>query len=92
MAFKAEELTIQIFPASNGLWACPESTIKGQPCGDTKRPCSQGTIPPGGGGGCAQDSRKPPKKETARLDRDALALLQGQLRDRLTQGPVTAGL
>ena len=69
MAFKAEELTTQILPIGDGLWACPESTVtKGQPCGDTKRPCPQGTIPPGGGGGCPQDSRKPPKKEAAGLE------------------------
>jgi hypothetical protein len=94
VAFKAEELTTQIVPAGAGLWAaCPESTItKGKPCPEnTKPPCPQGTMPPGGGGGCPQDTRKPPKKAEG-PDRDALVLLQSQLRDRLAQGPVAAGL
>lgn len=90
MAFKAEELTSKIFPASGaGLWAiCPEDTMnKGGKCPDnTKKP-----VPPGPGGppDCLQDSRKPPKK-AGELDRDALVLLQAQLRDRMAQGQAAA--
>ncbi len=97
MAFKAEELTSKIFPnispeGGAGLWAiCPEDTLnKGGKCPEnTKKPGPPG---PGGPPNCPQDSRRPPKKEAAELDRDALILLQSQLRDRLTRGPIAAGL
>ena len=92
MAFKAEELASKIFPdtfpeAGAGLWAgCPQDTLdKGgkPPCPEhTKRP---GPPPGPGGHPCPQDTRKPPKK-AAGLDRDALVLLQAQLRDRMAQG------
>ena len=97
MAFKAEELTSKIFPEPGAeVWgACPQDTLgKGKPCGDnTKRPpCPQDTRPPGGPG-CPQDTfptHKPPKSAGG-LDRDALALLQSELRERLAHGPVEAG-
>jgi hypothetical protein len=88
VAFKAEELTSRIFPEpGTGLWAaCPQDTLsKGgkQPCPEnTKQQCPQDTIPPGQP--CPQDSHKPPK-QNAGAAREALALLQGQLRDRLAQ-------
>ena len=94
MAFKAEELTSKIFPGSGaGIWAaCPQDTlVKGQPCGDTtKRPCTQDTRPPKG---CPQDTIPPgrPPKKAEGPDRDALVLLQAQLRDRMAQGSA-AGL
>jgi hypothetical protein len=92
VAFKAEELTSRIFPESGaGIWAaCPQDTLgKGErpPCPEnTKRPSPQGP----GGGGCPQDTRKPPKKAEG-PGRDALVLLQAQLRDRMAQGSA-AGL
>jgi hypothetical protein len=98
VAFKAEELTSKIFPESGaGMWAgCPQDTLgKGggggkPPCPEnTRRQCPQDTIPPGGQP-CPQETRRPPKKATA-PDRDALALLQAQLRGRLAQG-TAAGL
>jgi hypothetical protein len=95
VAFKAEELTSKIFPESGaGLWAgCPQDTLeKGgkPPCPEnTKKPGPQG--PPGRPDPvCPQDSRRPPKR-AAELDRDALVLLQAQLRDRMAQG-TAAGL
>ena len=95
MAFKAEELTSKIFPASGtGVWmACPQDTLgKGKPCGDqTKKPCPQDTVRPNEP--CPQDTqppRKPPKRSGG-LDAAALALLQAQLRDRLAQGSLAAG-
>jgi hypothetical protein len=86
VAFRAEELTTQIFPAGEWLWACPESTVtKGKPCPENTRPqCpdkSAPIAPPGG----PQEPRKPPKKAEG-LDRDALVLLQSQLRERLAAG------
>jgi hypothetical protein len=96
VAFKAEELTSKIFPESGaGIWAgCPQDTLgKGgkPPCPEnTKRQCPQDTLPTGGEP-CPQDTRKPPKKAGA-PDRDALVLLQAELRGRLAQGPAAAGL
>ncbi|MFL6235227.1 MAG: hypothetical protein ACJ76N_18980 [Thermoanaerobaculia bacterium] len=92
MAFRAEELTTQIFPAGEGLWACPESTVnKGKPCPEnTKPPCPNNSMPIAPPGG-PQEPRRPPKKAGA-PDRDALVLLQGQLRDRLARGPAAAEL
>lgn len=94
MAFKAEELTSKIFPASGiGAWmACPQDTLgKGKPCGDqTKKPCPEYTKAPDGGHPCPEDTRKPPK--AGELDGGALVLLQAQLRDRLIRSPLAAGL
>jgi hypothetical protein len=94
VAFKADELTTQILPIGPGLWACPESTItKGKPCDNTKSPCPDKSVPPGGpgcGGGSAPGGPRPPKKAEG-PDRDALVLLQAQLRDRMAQGSA-AGL
>ncbi|HET9212342.1 MAG TPA: hypothetical protein VFR03_18195 [Thermoanaerobaculia bacterium] len=95
MAFKAEELTSKIFPESGaGIWAaCPQDTLgKGErpPCPEnTKRQGPQG--PGGGQPRPPQEPRRPPKKAEG-PDRDALVLLQGQLRDRLARGPAAAGL
>jgi len=95
VAFKAEELTSRIFPDISpergaGLWAvgCPEDTLnKGGKCPEnTKKPGHPG---PGGPPNCPEDTRRPPKK-AGELDRDALVLLQAQLRDRMAQGPVAA--
>jgi hypothetical protein len=92
VAFKAEELTSRIFPGISpergaGLWAvgCPEDTLnKGGKCPEnTKKPGPPG---PGGPPNCPEDTRRPPKK-AGELDRDALVLLQAQLRDRMAQGP-----
>ena len=92
MAFRAEELTTQIYPAGEGLWACPESTItKGKPCPEnTKPPCPDKSVFFVLFGGFLV-FRTPPKTAGA-PDRDALILLQGQLRERLARGPAAAGL
>lgn len=95
MAFKAEELASKIFSASGpGLWAvCPQDTLtnKGGKCPDnTKKP----TPPPGPGPGCgatAPGGGGPKPHRAGELDRDALVLLQAQLRDRMAQGSA-AGL
>jgi hypothetical protein len=93
MAFKAEELTSKIFPESGtGLWAvCPQDTMdKGGKCPDnTKKPAP----PPGPGPGCgatAPGGGGPKPHRAGELDRDALVLLQGQLRNRLAEGPAAA--
>jgi hypothetical protein len=98
VAFKAEELTSKIFPAvfpesDAGLWAgCPQDTLdKGGKCPDnTKKPGPPGPKGPGCGGGSAPGPRPRPKR-AGELDRDALVLLQAQLRDRMAQGSA-AGL
>jgi len=95
VAFKAEELTSKIFPnispeGGAGLWAgCPEDTLtKGGKCPDnTKKPGPQGPGGPGCGGGSAPG---PKPKRAGELDRDALVLLQAQLRDRMAQGQAAA--
>ncbi len=85
-----------VLPSGTGLWACPESTIppKGEPCpNNTRPPCSGNTAHPGGPGCPAPSGPGPkPPKRAAGLDRDALVLLQGQLRDRLAQGPAVPGI
>jgi hypothetical protein len=95
VAFKAEELTSRIFPEISpewgaGLWAvCPEDTLnKGGKCPEnTKKPGG----PPGPGPGCGATAPGPKPKRAGELDRDALVLLQAQLRDRMAQGSA-AGL
>lgn len=86
MAFKAEELASKIFPESgDGLWAaCPQDTIdKGGKCPEnTKKPGPQGP----GGPGCGGSAPGPKPKRAGELDRDALVLLQAQLRDRMAHG------
>ena len=83
MAFKAEELTTQIFPeGGDGWFACPENTVKDRPCPQNSRPqcpgpsvaCPENTVPP----------KKPPVKATD------LALLRSQLRSRMAESPVAA--
>jgi hypothetical protein len=97
VAFNAEELTIKVFPDSV-LWAggCPQDTMsKGKPCQDhTKNPCTQNTVPPDGGEGhpCPQDTMTPTTRPPRKASAAALPLLQAQLRERLAQGPVEAGL
>jgi hypothetical protein len=107
VAFKAEELTTQIFPGADegAPWAvCPENTIqKGRPCGQstyvpcpehTQGQCPERTIPPDGGGECPENTIKTVPPRASGHDRAvaALPLLQAQLRERLAQGPVEAGL
>jgi hypothetical protein len=83
MAFKAEELTTQIFPeGGEGWFACPENTVKGRPCPQNSRPqcpeqsvaCPENTVPP----------KKPPVNATD------LVLLQSQLRSRMAESPAAA--
>ncbi len=96
MAFKAEELTSKVFPASGAeVWAgCPQDTMpKGKPCNNTKPPCPPGTVPPGGPD-CPQDTmptHKPPRS-TRERDAATLALLRTQLRDQLAREPIAARL
>jgi hypothetical protein len=91
VAFKAEELASKIFPESGpGLWAaCPQDTAidKGGKCpNNTKKP-----GPPGPGCGATAPGGGGPKPQRAgELDRDALVLLQSQLRNRLAEGPTAA--
>jgi hypothetical protein len=96
VAFKAEELTIQIMSAGEGVWACPETTVppKDKPCqGNSHPPCPQSTAHPGGPA-CPQDTAPHPKPPRSTRERDAatLALLQAQLRDQLARKPAAAGL
>ena len=91
MAFKAEELTTQIFPyPETGLWAaggCQQDTlVKGKPCQNTQ--CQDKTHPPCGDNTekCTEDTIPPghPGKRNA-AGRADLLLLQAQLRERLAQ-------
>lgn len=97
MAFKADELTSQIFPregpgeGGEAWYACPESTMK-KPCANnTRPPCPDHTKPPGGP--CPEDTvpptgRKPVRDAGAPEGAGAgLALLQAHLRGRLAQPP-----
>ena len=93
MAFKAEELTSKIFPESGpGLWAgCPQDTLdKGGKCPDNTKKPGPGPKGPGCGSASAPGPRPKPSR-AGELERDALVLLQAQLRDRMAQG-AAAGL
>jgi hypothetical protein len=102
VAFRTEELSIQIFPTTGeGLWACPESTIpKKDPCPQNThvpphpgpQPCPANTHPDGNP--CPESTIAPTHSPHSprQAASHALPLLQAQLRERLARGAAEAAL